>query len=484
MASVSVKHIDLNILNMKTRMPFRYGIAALVAVPHLFVRVEAEFDGKIGTGISADGLPPKWFTKNPEVPFSADLEEMFAVIRQACRLAAAADPADTVFEFWLNLYAAQKEWAVETTYPPLLWAFGVSLVERALIDAFCRIRALPFGRALTQNAFGIRLGEIHQELDHLNPIDLLQAEASRSIWARHTVGLTDPLTDADIPDEERLNDGLPQSLEASVLAYGLNHLKIKLWGDVDKDLGRLRQIASLLERHVGKGYAFTLDGNEQYTEIEPFREVWNGLVDEPALSGFMEGLLFVEQPLRRDVALSSDVGIKIRDWIDRPPLIIDESDGTLTSSAEALECGYSGTSHKNCKGVFKGVANACLMASRKRLDPEGDYVLSSEDLANVGPVAMLQDLSVLASLGVSHAERNGHHYFAGLSMYPDKVQADVLESHQTLYRRHDSGFPTLDVRGGQLDLGSVVDAPFGYGFELDTRQFTPADDWSEDSLET
>ena len=87
MTSVSVEQIDLHILNMKTRMPFRYGIASLEAVPHLFVRAEANFHGRVGTGVSADGLPPKWFTKNPEAPFSEDLDEMFAVIHQACQLA-------------------------------------------------------------------------------------------------------------------------------------------------------------------------------------------------------------------------------------------------------------------------------------------------------------------------------------------------------------------------------------------------------------
>jgi hypothetical protein len=428
-------------------------------------------------------LPPKWFTKNPDTSFSVDLEEMFAVIRNACSLAEDAGPAETVFDFWRNLYSAQAEWAESTSFPPLLWAFGVSLVERALIDAFCRSHALPFERALRTNQFGIRLGAIHEELSNLEPAAILPAKASRSIRARHTVGLTDPLTDVEIADEDRLRDGLPQSLEASILAYGLNHLKIKLWGDVEKDLDRLGKIAELLEKHVGKGYAFTLDGNEQYTDIASFREVWDGLISEPALSGFMQGLLFVEQPLRRDVALSPEVSRELQNWVNRPPLIIDESDGTLTSSVEALACGYSGTSHKNCKGVFKGIANACLLANRKRLDPDGDYVLSSEDLANVGPVAMLQDLAVLASLGVSHAERNGHHYFSGLSMYPSQIQGDVLKNHQTLYRRHDSGYPTLDVHDGSLNLDSVVDAPFGYGFELDTRQFTPADDWSESSLE-
>ncbi len=481
--AIVIKEINLNVLNMKARMPFRYGIATLVAVPHLFVRVTAEIGGRVEVGLAADGLPPKWFTKNPEASFEDDLEAMLAVICQACQLALAADPAETVFEFWRGIYKGQEEWAASGAHPPLLWAFGVSMVERALIDAFCRVPGTTFERALRENAFGIRLGEIHGDLRGVEPAAMLPQGARRSIQARHTVGLTDPLTDADIPGDERVDDGLPQSLEANLQAYGLTHLKIKLCGDATQDLDRLKQIAGLMARYSGSGYAFTLDGNEQYGEIEPFRAVWEAVVADPSLDRFMERLLFVEQPLRRDVALGKAVGTALREWTARPPMIIDESDGTLTSVAEALERGYVGTSHKNCKGVFKGVASACLIAHRRREDPNREYVLSSEDLGNVGPVALLQDLAVAACLGVGHTERNGHHYFAGLSMYPEDVQRRVFEHHGSLYRRHEAGFPTLDVKEGRLDIGSVVDAPFGYGFDLDTTRFTPLEDWSPASLD-
>jgi hypothetical protein len=50
-------------------------------------------------------------------------------------------------------------------------------------------------------------------------------------------------------------------------------------------------------------------------------------------------------------------------WPEAPPMIIDESDAELTSLRRALELGYRGTSHKNCKGVFKGLANRCLVES-------------------------------------------------------------------------------------------------------------------------
>ena len=54
-----------------------------------------------------------------------------------------------------------------------------------------------------------------------------------------------------------------------------------------------------------------------------------------------------------------------------------------------------------------------LLAYYRRQDPSQALILSSEDLCSVGPVAMIQDLTVAANLGITHAERNGHHYFAG-----------------------------------------------------------------------
>ena len=81
--SLKINDVQMHVLNMHTRFPFKYGIASLVALPHLFVRIEVEVDGRSSVGLSADGLPPKWFTKNPETPFDSDLDEMLTVIRHA-----------------------------------------------------------------------------------------------------------------------------------------------------------------------------------------------------------------------------------------------------------------------------------------------------------------------------------------------------------------------------------------------------------------
>ncbi len=475
--SVKINDVQMHVLNMRTRFPFKYGIASLVALPHLFVRLDTEVDGVSSVGLSADGLPPKWFTKNPEAPFEADLDEMLAVIRNAARIAGEITEVGTAFDLWQTLYQSQEAWAESTSYPPLLWAFGVSLLERAVIDAVCRAKGSSLGEAVRNGALGIRLAAIHPEFEEKRPFEYLAGRPLRSIRVRHTVGLADPLTASDIPEDETLTDGLPQSLEDNIGVYGLTHLKIKLCGDADVDRARLRCIAALMD---GRECRFTLDGNEQYTELTPFRDLWEAIRSDNELDTFLQGLIFVEQPLHREVALSDETRSVLSAWDECPPMIIDESDGSLDSSRRALECGYVGTSHKNCKGVFKGIANACLMAKRQEETGRG-HVLSSEDLANVGPVALTQDLAVLATLGITHSERNGHHYFSGLSMFPDDVQEQITNSHGSLYRSIGS-FPALAVKDGALDVSSVVDAPFGYDFTLDTTRYTPLADWSSESL--
>jgi len=116
------------------------------------------------------------------------------------------------------------------------------------------------------------------------------------------------------------------------------------------------------------------------------------------------------------------------------------------------------------------VANAALLARRRAAGEAA--VLSGEDLANVGPVGLLQDLAAQAALGVTSVERNGHHYFAGLAQFPTALQAHALAHHGDLFVRHAGSWPRLDVRGGKLALGSVLRAPFGVAGEPDVSGMT------------
>jgi hypothetical protein len=454
---------------MRTRFPFRYGIAAMTELPHVFLSAKVMIDGEEIVGLASEGLPPKWFTKNRETTFEQDLPEMLQVIEKAVEFGRVVEEA-SVFAWWQNVYSKQDAWADGNDVPPLLAHLGTSLIERAIIDAACRFRSSSFAEAVKDNIFGIDLGEIHSELAGTEPSDWL-GNPETSVIARHTVGLGDPLTAPEIPEEDRADDRLPQSLVDAIDAYGLTHFKVKICGNLEVDVPRLEGLAELFTEKV-PSYRLTLDGNEQYRSLAQFREHWEAYLERPALREFLssEHLIFVEQPIHRDDALNDGMKDGFDSWPEAPPMIIDESDAELTSLRRALELGYRGTSHKNCKGVFKGLANRCLVESYRRKRPDERWLMSGEDLANVGPVALLNDLEVMAALQIVDVERNGHHYFKGLSMFPHSVQEKVVTVYPALYTMREEGYASLQICDGRLDVGMLSGSGFGCAIDFDLNE--------------
>ncbi|MCH8829900.1 MAG: hypothetical protein IID45_10015 [Planctomycetes bacterium] len=480
--TIRILRADVRLIDLKTRLPFRYGIATMTETPHAFVRVVAEVDGVTAEGIAADHLPPKWFTKNiDQKPFD-EIGEMLDVIGHAADSCCGLSGV-TVFDVWRALYDGQSDWGRNAKLPPLLTNFGTSLVERSLIDAFCRAKRTTFADAVHSNALGIRLGDVDAELADYEPADLLPEKPLRRLTIRQTLGLADTLTDAEIPAADRVNDGLPQSLAGLIRQYGLRHFKIKISGDADADVQRLLRFVRVVEDCQVADFRFTLDGNELFRSLVEFRDYWDELFRLTKLRNTLPRLLFVEQPLHRDVALEPSSVAGLRDWHDRPTIIIDESDAELDSLPRALSLGYDGTSHKNCKGVFKSLINVCRLERRRRQlsetcrEPARPLVMSVEDLVTIGPVALLQDLTVAAVLGVNSVERNGHHFFAGLSAFADDVQRAVLNAHSDLYRQSESGWPTLRIENGTIAVDSILAAPFGVGFDLDVTSLTPIEEY-------
>ncbi len=455
---IQLKSVDLERHDISTRMPFKYGIATMTHLPHLFLRLTFRFDGAIQKGISADHLPPKWFTKDPKKDPLEEIDDMLRVIQKACELAQGIT-SGSVFSFWHELYQLQDAWATENRIPPLLAHFGTSLIERALIDAFCRNQGKNFAKLLHENAFGIRWGSIRPELKGKDPRDLLSPPLE-TITIRHTVGMADSLTEEEIDEEDLIEDGLPQSLEGCIQFYGVKHFKIKMNGHLRQDIERLNTIEKLFRRLNLEDFAFTLDGNEQFKDVSSFREFWNSLQGNQRMKAFFTNLIFVEQPFHRDQALTQPVGDALKSWKDAPPVIIDESDATLDSTFNALQLGYRGTSHKNCKGVFKGIINRAVINHRNKQAGSNKFLMSGEDLANIGPVANHMDLVVQACLGNGSVERNGHHYFKGLSVFDSSIQENALESFPSLYRKSDD-YVRLNIKNGYLKIGELLETPFG-----------------------
>jgi hypothetical protein len=456
MIQIKVKSFDARVQLITTRMPFRYGPAELTRCPHLYLTVTIEdSQGRTAQGIAADNLPPLWFDKGPAKSYRQQVSDQIQVLSWACEAAAAEGHAEP-FRLWLSTYRQTQALAGKAGLPPLLGGFGPALVERAIDDAVGRLLGLPFHILLSSGALGIDLGLADGKLIGINPAAGLPEQPLSSVAVRHTVGLSDPIRSSEISTDDRLNDGLPQSLDEVIRFYGVRHFKLKVGNRGSIDLEQLEAIAGVLDGELpNTAYACTIDGNEMYEAMEQLRPLIEGLRSRPGLQRLASSILFIEQPLARSAALDPErcCGIERLGF----PVIIDESDDSIESLPKALSLGYGGSSHKNCKGPFKGVINAARLHNARQ-DTGREYILSAEDLTNVGPVALNQDLAVLCALGIPHAERNGHHYFRGLSHISQATQQKMVDAYPGLYCQG-SEYVRLNICDGLLDCRSLNHTP-------------------------
>lgn len=477
-----IKETRVGLRNSTTRIPFRYGKACLTRCPQAIVQVVAEIDGKLQAGYSGDCLPPSWFDKSPSKGYAEQITDMFDVIASA--EATYLDEFRSPKQFFPGWHSALTRVHTEATgrgMTPLLASFGASLLERAVIDAMCRAKNNSLATAVRGNLLAMTPGDVFPELAGLSPADWLPPQPCQSIYVRHTVGLSDPLTVGEIAEDERLADGRPQALEEYVERCGLRYFKIKVSNQLPSDLDRLRQIADIVERHRGTDYKATLDGNEQYASASDFDELVDSIQADSSLQTLWDNILVIEQPLERSIALAPGNTAGIRELSATKPVIIDESDGELESYRRAIELGYRGVSSKNCKGAIKSLLNAgltWLKNDRGRID---DYVMTGEDLCSVGIVPVQSDLCLVATLGLSHIERNGHHYHPGLSYLPQDQQRKALAWHSDLYGMQ-GGVVAPWLENGRFGIESLQCAGFGFAVEPDMEAMESPNEWQYESL--
>ena len=479
---VALKEAHLGLRNSTTRIPFRYGAAVLTRCPQAIFRVLIECDGKTRQGFSGDCLPPSWFDKSPDKDFARQISDMLRVFVLARDVFAETFSTETPF-FPALLESQQRieRQCVDWNLPPLVASFGSSMVERAIMDATCRRHEIPFAEALRSNLFAIDAGTVHRELQGTRPRDWLPATPAAWVYARQTVGLGDPLTTDDIPPGDRLHDGWPQAIADYATRRGVRYYKVKVSNRLEQDVERLTRIAKLLEKHLGTGYRLTLDGNEQYKRAEDFEELVAEIHARPELATLWQNVVVIEQPFDRAMALSEGKIGGLRALSRTKPVIIDESDGTMHSYAEAIELGYRGVSSKNCKGAVRSVLNAGLTWLHNDRGQRQDFTVTGEDLCTVGVVPVQADLCLAAALGLQHIERNGHHYHPGLTYLPESTRRAALAAHPDFYVE-EHGIVGPNIVDGRLQIGSFQCAGFGFAVEPDMTEWEPAETWKFESL--
>ena len=441
----------------KTRMPFRFGAVTLREAELLTCRVTVrDVSGNEAFGWSADLMVPRWFRKDTIATPQQDADELYASFAAAAQ-AYVQQPSATAFGLWRQVFAQRIDSQPQEQPDLLLRGYGVALIERAVLDASCRLAKLPFAEALRCDVFGFLPGQVHAELRDWNwQADL--PDPRQQVVVRHTVGMLDVLRARQLDPEHQIDDGLPQSLDQDIAAYGVSWFKVKIGAGMVADRARLLDLAAFFaEQDLQPN--LTLDGNEQYQDLAQLAEVLEAVASEPAGRELLARITCIEQPLSRTQTFAPERHRDLARVTRFAPLILDEADATPQSFVRAMELGYRGVSVKNCKGVFRALCNFGICKRRSGLFQSG------EDLTNVGVLSLQQDLVTGAVLGLPHVERNGHHYFRGLDHLPADLAGAALSAHGDVYHTLPAqcgGGVSLRIVDGCINIRSLL-ASIGYG---------------------
>ena len=423
-----IRAIDLHERPVRFAKPFRFGEVTVEAAPQAFVRALVEVEG-IGQawGGTAEMMMPKWFDKNPARSPAETVDGLRHALRKARDAYLADGRLDSAFGHHAAACGAQVQACRAAGLPDLTAAYGPALIDKAVLDGLLRALGTDVFTGMAANVAGLdaRLTpdlagfDLDGFLGGLRPLG--------AVAIRHTVGLLDD----------------PEDLRALLARERLSRFKIKLGGDVSADVERLKAIARVLDR-AADGYRATLDGNEQYADAAALAGLMEAMERDPALAVFRRSLLYVEQPIVRERAVEEPLG----DLAGRVPLIIDESDDGYDAFPRARDAGYRGVSSKSCKGIYKALLNRARCAA---WGPP--HFIAAEDLTCQAGLAVQQDTALVALLGVTHAERNGHQYVNGFEMTPEGE--DFLKAHPGFYTS-EGGAVRLATAGGSLPTATLA----------------------------
>jgi L-alanine-DL-glutamate epimerase-like enolase superfamily enzyme len=439
---LAVRDIALFERAVRFARPFRFGAVVVEAASQVFVRVEIEIEGNgRAVGASAEMMVPKWFDKRAHLSTEQTVDELRRSLSIASQLYLTGSGYDTAFGHHASRVAQQIEKCAKEDIPPLAAIFGPAEIDKAILDALLRGAGVNFFDGMAANIAGIDAG--------LSP-DLAGDDITRflgrcrrreRVAIRHTVGLDD-LVEGE--------GGVADARENS----GARYFKLKLAGNPESDAARLARIGQELA-NLPYAYSVSLDANEQYADPGDLRSLVERLGRDEALAPIASRLLYIEQPMPRDITRASPIdGLAVHDFI------IDEADDSYNAFVAARALGYRGISSKSCKGIYKSVINATRAAKWSAAGEK--FFVTGEDLTCQAGLAVQQDLALGALIGITHAERNGHHYVDGFGDTPADEASAFLAAHPDLYRR--AGHQVrLAIHDGDLLTGSLTAPGFATG---------------------
>ena len=432
--------------------PFRFGAVVINAAVQALVRVEIEVEGKgTSVGASAELMAPKWFDKRPHLAPEQTVEELRRSLMIARDLYLSHSGFETAFGLHARCLPAQVEECANEDIPPLAAAYGSAEIDKAILDALLRCVGMNFFDGMAANIANIDATLTPDLRDEDISTFLAGRARLERVAIRHTVGLDDHV------------EGIGGVADIKENA-GARYFKLKLNGDPDADAARLIRIGKELAT-LPHDYSVTVDANEQYADLAALAALVDRLDRDSALKPIAAKLLYIEQPMPRDIFRQSPLGA-----LARRDFIIDEADDSYDAFPAARALGYRGISSKSCKGIYKSIVNATRAA--KWSEAGEKFFISGEDLTCQAGLGVQQDLALGALIGVTHAERNGHHYVDGFGDTPAAEAKAFLSAHPDLYF-DDGNKIRLSIHNGDLSTGSLTTPGFATSVHPDWSALSP-----------
>ncbi len=356
---IRICEVEIGFEEYPYRTPLKFGgvVTTHCVLMNITLQVE-NGEGKQSGGFGSMPLGNAWSFPSQRVSFD---ESMAAMRRLSGRMVDitrqvrdSGHPIDLMIDLehrFLDLAVeVGKELNLADPIPKLCTLVTASPIDAALHAAFGKVNGINSYNGLDRDVMNHDLAHYLNsdfEGEYLDRYTSRQPKPRMPLY--HLVGALDPLTDADI--DERIDDGMPETLPEWISADGLTHLKIKLNGD---DLGwdvdrvcSVHEVAS--EAQAARGvekWAYSLDFNEKCRNVDYLLDFLAQIQEKSP--GAFEQTAYIEQPTTRD--LKANPESKMHRAAQIRPVVIDESLDDFESLLLARELGYSGVALKACKG--------------------------------------------------------------------------------------------------------------------------------------
>ena len=393
------------------RTPIKFGgrVVDDVVLLHVTAAVETR-DGRRGKGFGSMPVGNIWAWPSSTTGADQSLEAMTVLGKN---LASGANdykgmghPLEITHDLAAGYQSAADrvtdEMGIETM-PKLAQLVSASPLEAAIHDAY--------GKTLGENSYNLLSSDFANRDIASYLVDEFAGEYLDQYTSRqpkpkmplyHLIGALDPLTDGDI--ENRVNDGLPETLPEWIAADGLTHMKIKLNGDnLDWDVERVVSIERVAsEAQAARGctdWYYSADFNEKCANVQYVLDFLAKIRERAPKA--MDRLQYIEQPTHRDLKANPDN--RMHEAAKIKPVVIDESLVDFECLMLSRELGYSGVALKACKGHTE----ALLMGAAAQ---KYGMFLCVQDLTCPG-ASFLHSASLSARIPtVAAIEGNGRQY--------------------------------------------------------------------------